>query len=97
MTSYMTRLPGAPDSSEAVPGMAYFAGSGPLGKTCGDCTFKGYWHMPESNTDKPTRSYKWGGCGMYKKLTGQHGPAIDSHNCACKYFVDRRGSIHEAP
>ena len=87
MTSYMTQLPGVPDGASAVPGMAYFAGTGPAGKTCADCTFKGY---RRSNGDalKP-RFYAWGGCGMYKKMTGLHGPAISGVNRACKYFMLR--------
>ena len=35
------------------------------------------------------RSYNWGGCGMYKKMTGLHGPAISGANRACKYFLLR--------
>lgn len=37
--SYMTRLEGVPDTDDAKPGMAYFAGTGPIGKTCGKCEF----------------------------------------------------------
>lgn len=37
--SYMTRLKGVPDTDDVKPGMAYFAGTGPIGKTCGKCEY----------------------------------------------------------
>jgi hypothetical protein len=37
MTVPMTRIDGVPDNSSRKAGMAHFAGTGPAGKTCGDC------------------------------------------------------------
>jgi hypothetical protein len=39
----MTRLPGVPDSDDVNEGMAYFANTGPFGKTCDTCAHRGYW------------------------------------------------------
>jgi hypothetical protein len=37
MTLPMTQIDGVPDNSSRKAGMAHFAGTGPAGKTCGDC------------------------------------------------------------
>jgi len=91
--SKMTQLPGVPDSEDAIPGMAYFAGTGPLGKTCGGCWHRGmfrtarrgFWNNQKQDFDAP-KSYRYAGCAMFKALTGEYGPAISADNHACKYF-----------
>ena len=43
MNLYMTRIPGVPDRlNDVKPGMAWYCGTGPRGKTCGDCEFRTY-------------------------------------------------------
>ena len=43
MNVYMTRMPGVPDRlNDVKPGMAWYCGTGPRGKTCGDCMFCTY-------------------------------------------------------
>jgi len=91
----MTRVPGVPDSSDVVPGMAHFAGTGPAGKTCGDCAHRGYyrevrrgkWNAEHQAYD--FNSYRHLGCAMFKALTGHFGPAVAKDNAACKYFEQR--------
>jgi hypothetical protein len=72
--SYMTKIEGEWDRDSIRPGMAYFAGSGPFGETCGNCSHLG--------TSKAR-------CEMFKRLTGRRGQEVDRHNAACKYFVAR--------
>ena len=80
----MTPIPGAPDKSQAIPGMAFFAGTGPAGKTCGDCMHRGYYR--ETKSGNSYSSYKVSKCAVFKKLTGTHGADIRPDNHACKYF-----------
>jgi len=95
LPSNLTTIEGVPDSSEAVPGMAFFAGSGPYGKTCGDCVHRGYSkeakkaHWNERLQCDIYRSYRTQACAMYKALAGHHGPAVDASNKACKYFEQK--------
>ena len=77
------------------PGMAYFAGTGPAGKFCGDCKFWTYYRQvskPRFNRRTGAEEYpafKWRGCGKFRNLTGHVGPQIDSKLHACKYFGQR--------
>jgi|SRR5215471_14368165 len=92
LPTYLTKIEGAPDSSEAIPGMAYFAGTGPYNTTCGHCVHRGYYRVSKiEQYDERTKgyiskSYKHAGCAMFTSLTGKYGPAIDANNKSCKYF-----------
>lgn len=79
--SHLTRLPGVRDSSEVCPGMAYFADTGPAGKTCGDCAHRGYYR-----TTHDDKTFRTGGCRMFPRLAGRHGPPVKREWLACKYF-----------
>lgn len=83
--STMTKIAGVPDSETAVAGMAYFAGTGPENKTCGDCKFHGY-HRTRSNRQT---TYHTSGCAKFKSMTGRHGPPVGNDNKSCKYFEPR--------
>jgi len=77
------------------PGMAYFAGTGPFGKTCKDCKFKGYSRAGRENYDSTindwvSRIYRTGGCAKFLALTGEHGPPIKGALRACKYFEPKK-------
>lgn len=50
MQDYMTKLPGIPSSDQVKDGMAFFAGTGPEGKTCGDCKLRGYQRQSSKET-----------------------------------------------
>ena len=80
--SGLTRLPGVPDSGDVIPGMAYYAGSGPAGERCSNCAFWGYYRPNKSGTKR----YKTSACLRFKELTGKHGPPIKGENSACKYW-----------
>ena len=90
--SALTAIEGVPDSDDAVPGMAFFAGSGPSGKTCGGCKFRGYkrsgiypkWN--EALQREVYRTYNVQSCAKFKEMTGRHGSPVDKDNRACKYF-----------
>lgn len=75
-------------------GQAHFAGSGPNGKTCGDCTFKGYYRKGrerwnEARQEHIARSRKVQGCEKFLRMTGIHGPDIPADALACKYFEQK--------
>jgi hypothetical protein len=78
--------------------MAYFAGSGPCGTTCGGCEHRGYrretrkGQWDDQLKDYITRTYSYGGCAMFRALTGNYGPAVDKDNPSCKYFEAKSGS-----
>ncbi len=59
-------------------GMAFWTGTGPEGKTCGDC---GYFH----GTSK-------GRCRKYRELAGRNGLRFRRSSAACKYFEPSLGS-----
>lgn len=79
--SHLTRLPGVRDSSEIFPGMAHYAGEGPAKKTCGDCAHRGYYR-----TNRDGQTFRTGGCRMFPRLAGRHGPPVKREWAACKYF-----------
>jgi hypothetical protein len=92
MSLPMVKIPGVPDTSDAKPGMAFFAGTGPQGKTCGDCAHLGYrrqsqvGHWSEKLQQEIYRSYRVQKCAVFKSMTGRHGANIDVYYHACKYF-----------
>lgn len=96
--NYLTDIPGAPRKSDAIPGMAYFAGTGPASETCGTCEFRGYYRKRAPKWDAKLqqmveRTYLYGGCAMYRKLVGHDGAKVAKANSACKYF---KPSLHKA-
>jgi len=72
---HMTKLPGVPDRDDVVVGMAHYLGSGPIGKTCGDCAHRNLWPDP-------------GDCAMYRKLMGRRGRTLTKRWAACRYFQE---------
>jgi hypothetical protein len=91
----MTKVEGAQDRAAAKPGMAFFAGTGPFGKTCGDCAHRGYrresarGHWDEKLQTEVHRSYRVQKCEMFKKMAGYHGSDVSADNGACKYFEQK--------
>jgi hypothetical protein len=75
----MTSIPGVPSRDQIRPGMAFYIGSGPKGTICGNCKNFGYY-------DEHEREWYEKRCGQYRKMTGNHGPVIDSGYRSCKYF-----------
>ena len=77
--SYMTKLPGVPDTDEVKAGMAFFPGTGPVGKTCESCAHRGYWKKgknkfnPRTGLIEQTQTRSLG-CRMFLRLSGRHGP-----------------------
>lgn len=88
----MTKIEGVPDNAEAKPGMAFFAGTGPFAAKCGECVHRGYrrrsanGHYDPNTGETHHRIYHVGGCAMFHKLSGHHGPPIEKDWEACKYF-----------
>ncbi len=90
----LTTIPGAPSSASVVPGMAFFPDTGPLGARCKDCQFLGYHRRRAEKWSEKLQSviaktYLYGGCGMFRKLTGKNGPTVSGNNKACKYYKER--------
>ena len=78
----LTNIPGQPRKEDALPGMAHFAGTGPINKKCGDCVFRGYFR----HEFDVKRHY---GCRKSKSLTGKNGPEVQVEWRACKYFEQK--------
>ncbi|MGY2987648.1 hypothetical protein [Bradyrhizobium sp. USDA 4508] len=90
---YLTKLPGVPDRDEVKPGMAHFAGTGPAGKTCGDCKWRGYFRKGRDKFNPHTnliesKQVKTMGCREFLRLSHSHGPAVYKGWPACKFFVE---------
>jgi hypothetical protein len=83
-TSNLTETKDAQRLTE--PGQAFFADTRPLGKTCGDCKFRGYWRTIVNQSGFPAGSKRSQGCAKFHALTGTHGPKINEYLRACKYF-----------
>jgi hypothetical protein len=73
----MTKIDGVPDRDSVKPGMAYFAGTGPFGETCGTCLHRGCIGA---------KGRRVNGCAVFKSLTGRHGCVVNQYNHSCKYF-----------
>jgi hypothetical protein len=93
----MTRLPGAPDRDDALPGMAHFAGTGPADKTCGHCLHRGLSRQgtkPKYSEEIKAfvyKTYRTAQCVMFMRLNGGvYGAAVKSGYQSCKYFEDKK-------
>lgn len=75
---YLTKIPGYPSKSDAVPGMAHFSGSGPSGTQCHSCFFYTSQH----------RSKRCGYCLKTQQLVGQRGAKIHGSNSSCRYYEE---------
>lgn len=91
--SCMTKIKGVADVDDAIPGMAYFAGTGPAGRTCGSCVHRGYKRQPkygrwdEKLQREVFRLYKVSSCALFRKFAGgQHGRPVAADNPACKCY-----------
>jgi hypothetical protein len=92
--SYMTKIDDVADTDDALPGMAFFAGTGPYGKTCGDCKLRGLTRQSQKGTYSGTtirhKTYRTTQCAMFKKLSGTYGSAVKKEYPACKYFDQKK-------
>jgi hypothetical protein len=91
--SIMTRLPGVPDRDDVKPGMAHFAGSGPVDTTCGDCAHRSYWRAGKGKFNKQTglieeRRVRSQGCKMFLVFTHRHGPPVKKEWASCKFYKE---------
>lgn len=77
------------------PGQAYFAGTGPFDKTCGDCKLRGYIresrkeYWSEARQTYFRKTYRVSGCAKFHAMAGRHGAKIDKTWRSCKYFEPR--------
>lgn len=92
MSLPMVKEAGVPDREDMRLGMAFFANTGPAGKTCGDCKCLGYMrestrgHWSDARQQVEYKSYRVKKCSLFKKMAGHHGSVVDLKNPACKYF-----------
>jgi hypothetical protein len=84
------------EQAMTAPGMAFFAGTGPYGKKCGDCTFKGFFYSGHERVHSKTgniytQTHRSNGCKKTYDLRGSNivGPDFSDKCHACKYFVQR--------
>jgi predicted nucleic acid-binding Zn ribbon protein len=66
---------------QSFPGMAYFAGTGPDGKTCSECA---------NSYRKERQSQKKVLCSKFSDFTGKCGAQIPNGARACKYFEEKK-------
>ena len=72
------------------PGQAHWAGTGPAGKTCGQCSHLGYWEQVRNGTGDTVYSRRRTGCcAKFFQLTGKHGAVIPPGAGACRHFQPR--------
>jgi hypothetical protein len=67
-------------------GQAHWANGGPVGATCGECVFLGYYRQHRNGNGDLVKATYHGGCGKFHQLTGVHGPVVPKHASACRYF-----------
>ncbi len=65
---------------DTPPGMAHWAGSGPVGTTCMDCQ-----HLDLAKDSKAEKAQ----CRKYKKLAHRPGKKFPKRSAACRYFEAR--------
>lgn len=69
---------------KTTPGMAHFAGGGPIGTTCGEC--RHLIEMIDSCSGKNKRSR----CDKYREMmAGKVGERVETMTPSCKYFEKR--------
>ena len=71
----LTRVENCPDRSQAVSGMAYFAGTGPPGATCGNCMFYGNGRKGFERR-----------CRKFQEMAHKWGSNLCKFQSGCKYF-----------
>lgn len=67
-----------PNHTNSSAGYAFFPGTGPSLRTCGECAFA-------AKIGSHTHCRKWSDL----KRSNKHGPAISQHSDACKYFSQK--------
>jgi hypothetical protein len=78
--------------AKARPGMAHWAGSGPFGRTCGDCGYLGYQQQIQNAIGVVVATKQRHGCAKFLALTGRHGANVPRNTEACRYFEPRDGN-----
>jgi len=87
LSDKLTSAPADAMARATHPGQAHFAGTGPRGKTCRECTM--WAHVKD---DYRAKGGKYRGlikpaiCSKYKQLMREEGPAIPEDAMSCKYF-----------
>jgi hypothetical protein len=86
---HLTAAPVDTMARASYPGMAHFARSGPVNRTCRECIF---WdHGPH---DYRAKNGKYRGlieaarCKKYRQITMQQGDKVPDDAAACKYFEE---------
>jgi len=75
--------------AKTYAGMAFFAATGPFGKTCGDCVFYGaaYQRIRNASGEIVKTRRKPRSCGKHQDLGGKGGD-IPAHTEACRYYEE---------
>ena len=67
-------------------GMAHWAGTGPTGLTCRECSFYEFVGYKSNRGSHRGGTLKNGSCNKYEVLIRRRGPKIPFESAACKYF-----------
>ena len=71
--------------SKTHPGQAHWAGMGPEGRTCRECSFwKAAGHY--ANSGKHPRQLKDARCNKFRQLRKKNGPPVPFHAPSCSFF-----------
>jgi len=68
------------------PGMAHWAASGPLGRTCAECAYLGYQQQVQNAIGVVVATKQRYGCAKFLALTGRHGAIVPQSTEACRHF-----------
>jgi hypothetical protein len=77
---------------QSVPGMAFFAATGPFGTCCSECTFFGCHHIIRNKAGDAVRTvFQNNRCAKFCELSGgRHGDPIPPKTESCKYFIEAK-------
>jgi hypothetical protein len=87
ISDHLTEAPHDRAARATHPGMAHFAGTGPHGKTCRECSFWAHTQYDyRSKNGKYAGEIKPASCKKFRALMHEEGPQIPHMAAACKYF-----------
>jgi hypothetical protein len=72
----------------SIPGMAFFAATGPFGTRCSDCIFLGCNHVIRNKAGDAIRTvFQSNRCAKFRELSGgKRGDPIPPETESCRYF-----------
>ena len=86
VSQHLTPGPSEDNIRASFPGMAHFAGTGPVGIRCRDCAF---WKLPARPTSKSNEHRP---CAKYTQLmNGKTGKNVPGGAFSCRHYEKKVG------